>query len=241
MVTATVPAVPALSVDGVVKSFGGLAALQGVDLRVEQGSIGGLVGPNGSGKSTLFDIITGYLKCDAGTVCLAGRPIGGLPPHQVSRLGLIRTFQLTRVFSGLTVAENLLVVAGRQRGRSQARAWELLDLVGLAALADRVAGGLSYGQLKLLEIAQVMMLEPQVLLLDEPMAGIDPSLAEEITDRLRSLRDDGVTILLVEHNLPAVLELCDHLTVLASGRILAEGAPREVLQIPAVVEAFLGD
>lgn len=236
-----------LSLRGVGKSFGGLRALHDVSFDVPKGGITGLVGPNGSGKSTLFDIISRYQRPDAGEIVFAGEPLGPLPPHQVSRRGLIRTFQLTRIFPTLTVAENLLVFAGR-RSRSRrhgaggvAKAHELLEFVGLLRLADHEAAGLSYGQLKLLEIAQVLMLDPALLMLDEPLAGINPGLGDEIVARLRELRDRGMTLVLVEHNLPVVRSLCDSLVVLGGGRVMKTGDPETVLADKDVREAFLGD
>lgn len=267
-----------LSVRGVSKSFGGLKVLHDVHLDVARGSIAGLIGPNGSGKSTLFDIITRYQSCDAGEITFAGESVRALPPHQVSRYGLVRTFQLTRIFPNLTVAENLLVFADGHHGRrshgahtdaaapdaasatgpsgsqrvsrherrrrmaaGEAKARELLEFVGLLRLADAEATGLSYGQLKLLEIAQVLMLDPAMLMLDEPMAGINPGLADEIVARLRDLRDRGMTLLIVEHNVPVMLSLCDSLSVLHGGRVMRTGAPDAVLADPEVREAFLGD
>ncbi|MGC9665400.1 ABC transporter ATP-binding protein [Planosporangium sp. 12N6] len=234
---------PILSVRGVTKSFGGLEVLRGVDLDVARGSITALIGPNGSGKSTLFDIITRYQRCDAGEIVFSGESVQGLAPHQVSRRGLIRTFQLTRIFPTLTVAENLLVFAPRGRGAADGRdrAAELLEFVGLRRLADQEAAGLSYGQQKLLEIAQVLMLGPTLLMLDEPMAGVNPGLADEIVARLRELRDRGMTLLLVEHNMPVVMSMCDTVTVLNGGRAMLTGTPDEVLSDPEVREAFLGD
>ncbi len=229
---------PILAVRGVAKSFGGLRALRDVHLEVARGSITGLIGPNGSGKSTLFDIITGYQAPDAGEVVFDGAPLRALTPHQVSRRGLVRTFQLTRIFPTLTVAENLLVFADGAEGEGRAR--ELLEFVGLLRLADHEAAGLSYGQQKLLEIAQVLMLQPRLLLLDEPLAGINPGLAEELLQRLRELRDSGMTLLLVEHDLPAVTRLCDRLTVLDGGQIMLSGTPEAVLADAGVKEVFLG-
>jgi ABC-type branched-subunit amino acid transport system ATPase component len=234
---------PVLAVSGVQKSFGGLRVLRGVELAVAAGSITGLIGPNGSGKSTLFDIVTRYLPCDAGDVRLGGESLLRLAPHQVSRRGLVRTFQLTRVFPNLTVADNVLVFADRsdRRPGGEARAAELLDFVGLLRLAQVEAGTLSYGQQKLLELAQVLTLEPRVLLLDEPMAGINPGLADELAGRLCQLRDRGLTLLLVEHDIPVVQRICDTVAVLADGRVLASGKPAEVLADREIREVFLGD
>jgi len=254
---------PILAVRDLDKSFGGLRVLSGVTFDVPAGSITGLVGPNGSGKSTLFDVITGYLRCDGGEITFSGEPIGRLAPHEVSRRGLVRTFQLTRIFPTMTVAENLLVFADQGRRRrgpnssdssespnssdssnsseSEDRAGEILDLVGLLRLAGHEAAGLSYGQQKLLEIAQVLMLEPRLLLLDEPMAGINPGLADEIAAQLGALRELGVTLLLVEHNIPIIQRLCDTVAVLGAGSVMAYGEPAAVLGDPEVREAFLGE
>jgi ABC-type branched-subunit amino acid transport system ATPase component len=230
-----------LEVDGISKRFGGTVALKETSLSVREGSITGLIGPNGSGKSTLFDIMTGYVHPDAGEVRFRGSVVSDTAPHEVARSGLIRTFQLTRVFPSLTVGENLLVCstdAGAEE--AEARADELLAFVGLSRLIDHEAATLSYGQQKLLEIAQVLMLEPAMLLLDEPMAGINPGLAEEIADHLRALRESGKTLLLVEHNLPMVTSLCSEVIVLNAGQVIAHGPPGEVVADPNVKEAFLG-
>jgi len=231
---------PLLEVDTITKSFGGLNVLQGIKLEVYPGEICGLIGPNGCGKSTLFDVITGYQKADSGDVRFAGKSVRGDLPHEIARSGLIRTFQLTRIFPQLTVAENLLVFAdvGDEDGDERAR--ELLDFVHLLALADREASTLSYGQLKLLELAQVLMHKPKMLLLDEPMAGINPGLIEEIVGYLRQLRDEGMTILLVEHNLPVVANLCDRIAVVSGGVVLLDDIPEVVVNDPEVKEVFLG-
>lgn len=231
---------PLLSVDSIEKGFGGLSVLQGISLDVKPGEICGLIGPNGCGKSTLFDVITGYQKPDSGHVLFNGKPLAGELPHEVARSGLIRTFQLTRVFPQLTVAENLLVFSDIRDDAGDDRARELLDFVHLLALADREASTLSYGQLKLLELAQVLMHRPKMLLLDEPMAGINPGLIKEIVEHLRHLRDEGMTILLVEHNLPVVADLCDRIAVISSGTVLINDVPDAVVNDPTVKEVFLG-
>jgi ABC-type branched-subunit amino acid transport system ATPase component len=230
---------PILAVRNVNKHFGGLHVLRDVCLEVPTGGIYGLIGPNGSGKSTLFDIITRYQPCDSGEIVFRGESVKGIKPHEVSRRGLIRTFQLTRIFPTLTVAENLLVFGPGRPGEEKARG--LLDFVGLLRLADHEAAALSYGQQKLLEIAQVLMLDPAMLMLDEPMAGINPGLADEIVQRLRDLRDQGMTLLIVEHNVPLMMDVCDTLTVLSGGSIVRTGTPEEVLADKDVREAFLGD
>jgi ABC-type branched-subunit amino acid transport system ATPase component len=235
------PAPTILEVDRISKRFGGTVALKETTLQVREGSITGLIGPNGSGKSTLFDIMTGYVHPDEGQVRFQGHIVSDQPPYEVARSGLIRTFQLTRVFPSLTVGENLLVCstdAGAEE--AAARADQLLAFVGLSRLIDHEAATLSYGQQKLLEIAQVLMLEPSMLLLDEPMAGINPGLAEQIADHLRALRAAGKTLLLVEHNLPMVTSLCSEVIVLNAGQVIAQGPPEEVVADPYVKEAFLG-
>lgn len=239
---------PLLEVRGVAKSYGGLRVLRDVTLAVPPGSITGVIGPNGSGKSTLFDVITRYTQCDQGEIRFAGESILSLAPHQVSRRGLVRTFQLTRIFPTLTAAENLLVFAERARHPDRPGGtsgndlvWETLEFVGLARLAAIEAGMLSYGQLKLLEIAQVLMLGPKMLMLDEPMAGINPGLVDEIVAHLLELRGRGLTLLLVEHNIPVIQRLCDSVAVLAAGQVMAYGRPDDVLQDREVREAFLGE
>jgi ABC-type branched-subunit amino acid transport system ATPase component len=230
-----------LEVDRITKRFGGTVALKETSLSVREGSITGLIGPNGSGKSTLFDIMTGYVHPDLGEVRFEGRVVSDKPPHEVARSGLIRTFQLTRIFASLTVRENLLVCATKvDAEEAESRSNELLAFVGLSRLAHHEAATLSYGQQKLLEISQVLMLEPSMMLLDEPMAGINPGLAEEIADHLRALREGGKTLLLVEHNLPMVTSLCSEVIVLNAGQVIAHGSPKEVVADPDVKEAFLG-
>lgn len=234
-----------LELGNVSKSFGGLHVLKGITLDIARGSITGLIGPNGCGKSTLFDVITGYQRPNSGAISFNGSSIVGVAPHLLSRRGLIRTFQLTRVFPQLTVAENLMVFAGPQtssrRGNSEDRVIELLDFVHLLGLADREASTLSYGQLKLLEFAQVLMHKPDLLMLDEPFAGINPGLIEQMVQHLRQLREKGMTILLVEHNLPVVSQLCDSIAVISSGVVAVNGAPDVVVADPRVKEVFLGD
>lgn len=232
---------PLLRLTQIHKSFGGLKALQGIGLEVGQGEIFGLIGPNGCGKSTLFDVITGFQRADEGIVEFEGKDLAGKLPHQVARAGLIRTFQLTRVFPNLTVGENLMVFAGIRDKDAEARAIELLDFVHLLGLADLEASMLSYGQSKLLELAQVLMHNPKMLLLDEPMAGINPGLIEEIVEHLRALRAGGMTILLVEHNFPIVSKLCDRIAVINAGKVLITGTPDVVVADPRVKEVFLGE
>jgi len=236
---------PILRLRGIGKSFGGLQVLRGIDLDIERGTIQGLIGPNGCGKSTLFDVTTGYQRVDAGSVEFEGEDISTLAPHVVSRRGLIRTFQLTRIFPGLTVAENLLVFCGAHhktgKAASEERAVHLLDFVHLMGLADREASTLSYGQLKLLEFAQVLMHDPKLLMLDEPFAGVNPGLIEQLVEHLRQLRAEGLTVLLVEHNLPVVAQLCDRISVMSAGVVEISDAPDVVVRDTRVREVFLGE
>lgn len=224
-----------LEVRGIKKHFGGVKAVDGVDLDVQPASITGLIGPNGSGKSTLIDLISGTLTPDAGKILQAGRELQGLPVHRVARMGVVRTFQMTRIFAGLTVLQNLLVA---DPNRARALAW--IDFFGLNAVRGRLAGQLSFGQQKLVELGTVLMLRPAVILLDEPGAGINPAVLEELKRHLRALAESGIAILLVEHNVTLIRELCSYLFAMDTGRIIAAGTPDEVFADPAVREAYLG-
>jgi ABC-type branched-subunit amino acid transport system ATPase component len=227
-----------LRVEGLVKSFGGLRALDGVSFGVLPGTITGLIGPNGAGKTTLLDVVCGVLRPDRGRVYYQGRDITGLPPHTVARLGLGRTFQLSRVFPRLTVWENLRAVG---RGPDWVRrAVQLLELTGLSALAGSYAAELSYGQQRLVELARVMMLEPRLVLLDEPGAGVNPTMRLRIFDVIGRLRAQGVTFLVVEHDMAVVMRYCDRVVGLDSGRVVAEGTPEEVRQSEALLAAYFG-
>ena len=241
-----------LEVEGVCKSFGGLQALTDTSLSVAQGQIAGLIGPNGSGKTTLFNVMTGYERCHAGEIRLNGESITRAPPERVFALGIGRTFQITRLFFRLTVLENILVATQRHEGwiRSVARrasseaergrALEMLEFVGLGRLAARPAGELSYGQRKLLELASLLVADPAVLLLDEPTAGVNPTLINQLSERIRELNRAGKTFLVVEHNMEFVMGLCQQVTVLHQGRTLVTGTPDQVRANPAVLDAYLG-
>jgi neutral amino acid transport system ATP-binding protein len=240
-----------LEAQNISKAFGGIRALDLCSISVEEGSITGLIGPNGSGKTTLFNVITGYESVDNGQVSFQGRPITNAAPDKVFRQGIGRTFQLTRIFPRLTVLENMHVAAQRRglggllsrwsAGHEQARALELLDFVGLTLLKDLPAGNLSYGQKKLLEFAFVLIAEPRVILLDEPAGGVNPTMINYLTECIRALNKQGVTFLVVEHNMEFVMGLCDKVMVMHRGTRIAEGTPTEVRENPAVLEAYLGD
>ncbi len=237
---------------GVSRSFGGLQALSDCSLSVARGSISGLIGPNGSGKTTLFNVMTGYDQCSSGEIRFDGQSITRATPERVFSLGVGRTFQITRLFFRLSVLENMLVATQRherwarsvgRRASSAAereRALELLEFVGLARLARSPAGNLSYGQRKLLELASLLVADPAVLLLDEPTAGVNPTLIKQLTERIRELNRAGKTFLVVEHNMEFVMGLCHEVTVLHQGRTLKTGTPEQVRADPAVLDAYLG-
>jgi branched-chain amino acid transport system ATP-binding protein len=241
-----------LEVSGVTKSFGGVRALAACHLEVQEGAIHGLIGPNGSGKTTLFNVITGYERVQQGEVRLHGSEITNAPPDRVFALGVGRTFQLTRIFARLTVLENILVATQRKEGwlrsvlriagsvTERRRAMELLDFVGIARLAHEPAGNLSYGQRKLLELASLLVADPAVLLLDEPAGGVNPTLIGHLADRITELNKAGKTILVVEHNMEFVMNLCHEVTVLSQGATLTSGTPQQVRSNPAVLDAYLG-
>jgi neutral amino acid transport system ATP-binding protein len=241
-----------IEVDGVVKAYGGIRALDGCSLEVREGEINGLIGPNGSGKTTLFNVITGYEQIQHGRVSFKGAEITNAAPDRVFDLGIGRTFQLTRIFSRLTVIENILVATQREEGwlrsitrlagshSERTRALELLDFVGIRRLANEPAGNLSYGQRKLLELASLLVADPDILLLDEPAGGVNPTLINQLADRIKDLNAAGKTILVVEHNMEFVMGICSRITVLSQGVTLMAGTPSEVRSSPAVLEAYLG-
>jgi neutral amino acid transport system ATP-binding protein len=238
-----------LSVEGLRKHFGGVAAVDDCSLEVREGTITALIGPNGSGKTTAFNLITGYLHADAGRVSFAGRDFTRPDPTRLYRAGLTRTFQQSRVFPQLTLLENLTVAISqpwrtllrRALGREdRERSRELLEEFGLARLADSKAGDLSFGQRKLLEFATVLMGRPQLVLLDEPTAGVNPVMVERMEQHVRDLHARGLTFLIVEHDMNLVMRLCDPVIVLDRGRPIKQGAPAEVQQDAAVLDAYLG-
>jgi ABC-type branched-subunit amino acid transport system ATPase component len=249
---------PLLEVRGLTRSYYGVHALRGVDLSVEAGRITGLIGPNGAGKTTLFNCVSGLVPPDAGSVGFAGLTITGWRPDRITGAGLVRTFQIARGFPRLSVLENLLLYGTRQRGerlvqavlrspgarrrevelRERARA--IAQRLNLARVLDHRAGDLSGGQKKLLEIGCALMAEPKLLLLDEPVAGVNPTLAREIGDHLRGLLADGISVLLIEHHMDTIAALCDPVIVMAEGRHLRQGSFAELASDPVVQEAYMG-
>ncbi|HEY8618539.1 MAG TPA: branched-chain amino acid ABC transporter ATP-binding protein/permease [Dermatophilaceae bacterium] len=240
-----------LEVRGVSKRFGGLVAVDNANLTVRKGSITALIGPNGSGKTTLFNLITGGMTADSGEIYFDGQRIDRMKPWERGHLGLGRTFQVTRLFKDMTVQENVVaplpdsrwrtMFADAVSGHEAARARELLDIVGLGRFAGERAGALSYGQQKLVELAQVLMLEPRLILLDEPAGGVNPSLLGRLTGVIRELNERGISFLVVEHNIPLVLELCDPVVVFSRGTPIAAGPPGMIREDPVVLDAYLGD
>jgi ABC-type branched-subunit amino acid transport system ATPase component len=231
---------PILEVTDVTKRFGGVTAVNRVSLSLEPGKIYGLIGPNGSGKTTLFNCITGIEPRDEGSIRFKQRRIDTLKPHQVFHRGVGRTFQMIRVFPELTALENLLVVTTSDYRRATARALELLRFVKLESLAGEYAGRLSYGQQKLVEFARVLMTDPELILLDEPAAGVNRTLLNELLDAVRRLRDRGKTVFLVEHDMKVVMDLCEKVFVLDHGDMLAEGPPAVIRTDERVIEAYFG-
>ncbi len=241
---------PLLEVRDAARSFGGIKAVDGCSFSVEEGCITALIGPNGAGKTTMFNMINGLQRCDSGTIVFQGENIEHLQPHQITRRGISRTFQISRQLGDLTVLENVVVqspargLAGLLKqsilGEERERGMELLDFVGIADLANEPAAKLSYGQKKLMDLAAGMMGQPRLFLLDEPAGGINPALLDTIIDRVLKLRDQGITFLIVEHNMDMVMNVCDPIVVMAYGRVLAEGPPDVIQSNDEVLEAYLG-
>jgi len=247
-----------LCVERISKRFYGLVALEDVSFEVRGGELVGLIGPNGSGKTTLFNCVTGYLRPERGRIVYRGKEITSLPPHRIALEGIGRTFQAARVFPRLTVMEHMLaarqefqgdgvvsrLVRGPAARRSEAEAAErarhLLEDVGLAGMASQPGAHLSYGQRKLLALAMALMTDPALLLLDEPVAGVTPVLVERLVELIRELHRTGRTVVLIEHNMRVVMELCERVVVLDYGRKIAEGPPHAVRSDPRVVEAYFG-
>ena len=232
-----------LKVTGLTKIFGGLRAVDNASLGVDEGRIVALIGPNGAGKTTLFACIAGFLPINAGRVTFLGRDITGLPVHEIARAGMVRTFQITQPFAKLTVHENIAVGA-YQKFSNRAQAWahaqSIAEQVGMAHMLAQPASELTVAGRKRLELARALATSPRLLLLDEVMAGLNPSEILEIIAIIRQIRDSGVTVLLIEHVMHAVMSLSDHIHVLSYGKIIAEGSPQQVVSNQAVVEAYLG-
>ncbi|WP_366657800.1 ABC transporter ATP-binding protein [Fodinicurvata sp. EGI_FJ10296] len=248
-----------IRVENVRKAFGGLQAVDDCSLEVPAGSITGLIGPNGAGKSTLFNIIAGFLKPDSGRILLDGHDITGVPPHQLFHLGLVRTFQIPNEFSRMTVRENLMLVPSGQLGESVAATWfrwgavreedrrvraqadDVLEFLRLTHVADELAGNLSGGQKKLLELGRTMMTEAKVVLLDEPGAGVNRTLLAQIADDIERLnRERGYTFCIIEHDMDLISRLCDPVIVMAEGRVIARGRMEDIRRNEQVREAYLG-
>jgi branched-chain amino acid transport system ATP-binding protein len=235
-----------LSLRGATKRFGGLVAVNGIDFDVAEHEVMGLIGPNGSGKSTTLNLISGALKPTAGSISLRGTEIAGLAPQDINRKGVARTFQLVRMLPSMSVLENVMAgaVFGHHRSWGHAardKAMALLDRVGLSGRADSRVGQLTYIDTKRVELARVLACDPRILLLDEWLAGLNPSELETGIRLIRSLRDEGRTIILVEHVMDAIRSLCDRCVVMSSGTKIAEGTPTEVLNDAEVIRAYLGD
>ncbi len=248
-----------LRIEDLTKDFGGLRAVNHCSFEMPEGTIFGLIGPNGSGKTTVFNLITGFLSPTAGRVFFQDQEITGLPPYVIAQRGIARTFQLVRVFKRMTVMENLLMAPKHQAGEnlllgmlrvprvrrqeweSIERAMELLAVMGMEDLADEYCGNLSFAEQKMVEITRALMTDPDLILLDEPTSGINPSLVNQILDYIRKLRDEqGKTFLVVEHDMRVIMNLCDRIAVLNYGEKIAEGTPDEVSNAPQVIDAYLG-
>jgi neutral amino acid transport system ATP-binding protein len=248
---------PVVVVDGVRRTFGGLTAVSVDHLEVQRGGITGLIGPNGAGKTTLFNLLTGFDQPNTGSWSFDGKSLSKMGPHEVARLGVVRTFQLTKALSRLTVLQNMLlgaqdqkgerffsaIIPGRWRAQERANTEKAMDLLArfkLDAKKDDFAGTLSGGQRKLLEMARALMSDPQVVMLDEPMAGVNPALTQSLLGHVKDLREQGMTVIFVEHDMDVVRDISDWVVVMAAGRIIAEGPPESISQNQAVVDAYLG-
>jgi neutral amino acid transport system ATP-binding protein len=248
---------PILKVDHVTRHFGGLTAVKVDHLEIQRGVITALIGPNGAGKTTLFNLLTGFDEPDSGRWELDGKQLAGMRSHRVARRGMVRTFQLTKALSRLTVLDNMLLGATEQRGErlfaslvkpfwaaqeraNTERADALLERFQLIAKREDYAGELSGGQRKLLEMARALMVEPELVMLDEPMAGVNPALVQSLLGHVTSLRDDGMSVIFVEHDMDVVMNISDWVVVLAQGSVIAEGPPASIMKNKAVIEAYLG-
>ncbi|WP_313695403.1 ABC transporter ATP-binding protein [Halorarum halobium] len=251
---------PPLLVEDLHKTFGGITAVDGASFSVEEGSLTGLIGPNGAGKSTTFNLITGVHRPTSGTVRFHGEDITGLATHSIANRGLVRTFQIARELEDMTVLENMMLAPKAQIGEKfwhsvlpglrggvieqeeelRERAWQQLEFFEIDHLAEEYAGNLSGGQRKLLEMARALLTDPDLVLLDEPLAGVNPTLEEKLLERIHELRERGNTFLLVEHDMDVIMDNCEHVIVMHQGQVLAEGAPADIKGNERVVEAYLG-
>jgi len=248
---------PILVADGVVRSFGGLTAVDVAHVEVQRGAITALIGPNGAGKTTFFNLLTGFDTPNSGTWLFNGRDLAGISAYRVARMGMIRTFQLTKALSKMTVMENMRLGATGQRGEKllssifgflwsaqerqvTAKAEELLARFNMLQKKDDFAGSLSGGQRKLLEMARALMTDPEMVMLDEPMAGVNPALTQSLLQHIKDLREQGMTVLFVEHDMDMVRDISDWVIVMAQGKVIAEGPPDEVMRDEAVIVAYLG-
>ena len=248
---------PILIADKITRQVGGLTAVNVDHVEIQRGSITALIGPNGAGKTTFFNLLTGYDSPNSGTWSFNGKALNGIPPHKVARLGMVRTFQLTKALYRLTVMENMLLGARAQKGESvllsvfpwiwraqeaqiQVKATSILTKFKLLEKQDDFAAALSGGQRKLLEMARALMVEPEMVMLDEPMAGVNPALKQSLLEHIKDLRSEGKTVLFVEHDMDMVHEISDWVIVMAQGQIIAEGTPASVMGNSQVIEAYLG-
>lgn len=252
------PDMPLLTAQGVSKAFGGIQAVNNAEIQVPTGQITGLIGPNGAGKTTLFNLLCNFIPPDQGRIIFDGKPIQNLPPHKIALQGMIRTFQVARVLSRLSVLENMLLAAPHQTGeklqntffqahvirkeerRLREKAQVILESVGLAPKVNDYAGALSGGQRKLLEMARGLMADPKLMLLDEPAAGVNPTLIQQICSHVKEWNQAGITFLVIEHNMDVIMSLCDRVWVLAEGQNLAVGTPAEIQSNQDVLTAYLG-